>query len=145
MNDVAAAALTARSLDLQARLHDEYARGNRAAVLDALDEAVVWTSIAGPELPWGGTHRGRAGVEHYFARIDAVAEVTGYEVERVIGQGEWVTVLAKVQVRHRASGDERSFPKVDVFHLRDGRLLEFREYYDSAAALAWLDTATPGR
>ncbi|NOG72446.1 nuclear transport factor 2 family protein [Roseicella sp. DB1501] len=126
-------ALTALSRARQDELYACYARGDRAAVLDALAEDVVWTSAACPGIPWGGTHRGRAGVEAFFAALDAALAVTSYTVERVIADGEWVTVLAEARGRVHATGREIVLAKTDILRLRDGRVLEFRELYDTAA------------
>lgn len=142
-NPAELAALTQRSLSDQSRLYAEYGRGNRAAVFDALADDVVWTSVAGPGIPWAGTHRGRAGVEGFFARVDTVLRITAYEVEHVIAQGEWVTVLARVRARFLATGAEQEFTKADFVRISNGRILEFREFYDTAAMLAALG-AKPG-
>jgi ketosteroid isomerase-like protein len=129
------AALTLRTRAHQADLYAQYAGGNRAAVLDALAEDVAWTSVAAPGIPWAGPHHGRAGVEAYFAAIDGVVRITGYAVERVIAEGEWVTVLARARAQVLASGAEIEIAKVDILRLRDGRIQEFREHYDTAAVL----------
>jgi ketosteroid isomerase-like protein len=102
--------------------------------MEALDQDVVWHSVGDAALPWAGLHRGRAGVEAYFARLDPEVRITGYELERIIAQGEWVVALARVRVRFLKDGSERSFDKADVFRLRDGRIAEFREFYDTALA-----------
>ena len=129
------AALTLRTRAHQADLYARYAGGNRAAVLDALAEDVTWTSVAAPGIPWGGTHHGRAGVEAYFAGIDGAVRITGYAVERVIAEGEWVTVLARARAQVLATGAEIEIAKVDVLHLADGRIRSFAEHYDTAAVL----------
>jgi ketosteroid isomerase-like protein len=144
MGDQPAQATTLCSLACQARLYEEYGRGNRAAVLDALDETVVWTSCAGPEVPWGGTWHGRAGVEEFFARLDEAVRLTGYVVDRVIADGEWVTVLATGRAQVLATGQDLVLAKTDVMRFRDGRILEFREYYDTAAVLAALQAQRAG-
>lgn len=147
MPDAAAAeeaALTRSSLEAARRLYAEYGRGNRAAVLDALAPDVSWTYNSGPELPWGGLWRGRDGVEAYFARLDATLRVTTYEVEHTIAQGEWVVVLARATGRFLPTGEEVTLGKADALRLRDGRLLEFREYYDTASALAALGRCGDG-
>ncbi|MFC7475425.1 nuclear transport factor 2 family protein [Dankookia sp. GCM10030260] len=133
MGDDPAAALTRRSRARQADLYAQYAGGNRAAVLDALADDVLWTSVAAPGIPWAGTHRGRAGVEAYFAAIDGAARITGYAVERVIADGEWVTVLARARALILTTGAEIEIAKADVIRLCDGRIQEFREHYDTAA------------
>lgn len=130
----AAQPFTAGTLARLQGLYAEYGRGNRAAILDALAEDVVWTSVAGPELPWGGTFHGRAGVADYFARIDATVQVSGYAVEQVVAQGEWVVALGRCHIRVLATGAEHDFAKADITRMRDGRIAEFREFYDTAAA-----------
>jgi uncharacterized protein len=129
------AALTLRTRAQQADLYAAYAGGNRAAVLDALADDVTWTSVAAPGIPWAGTHHGRAGVEAYFAGIDGAVRITGYAVERVIAEGEWVTVLARARAQVLATGAEIEIAKVDVLHLADGRIRSFAEHYDTAAVL----------
>jgi uncharacterized protein len=133
------AALTLRTRAHQADLYAQYAGGNRAAVLDALADDVTWTSVAAPgiqgTIPWAGTHHGRAGVEAYFAGIDGAVRITGYAVERVIAEGEWVTVLARARAQVLATGAEIEIAKVDVIHLADGRIRSFAEHYDTAAVL----------
>lgn len=137
MSDAAEeAACTRNTLDTQSRIYGEYGRGNRAAVLDALAEDVAWHSIGSAGIPWAGSYRGRAGVETFFERLDSAAQVIAYEVERVIAQGEWATVLVKVRARFPATGLEQEFASADVIRVRDGRILEFREFYDTAAVLA---------
>lgn len=114
-----------------AQLYKEYARGNRTALFDALADDVVWTSNGGQILPWSGTHTGRAGVEAYFRHLDGEVEILGYAVERVIAQGDWVTVMAKARARFR-NGEEWILAKVDLVRMDGDRVAEFQEYYDSA-------------
>jgi ketosteroid isomerase-like protein len=112
-------------------IYAEYARGNGAPLFAALAEDIVWTSHGGDILPWSGTRTGRAGVDDYFRHLASEIEVTGYEVERMLGQGDWVTVMADVRIRLR-NGEERQVAKVDLVRMDAGRIAEFREYYDSA-------------
>ena len=118
------------------RMYAEYAAGNRAALFDALTDDVVWHSVGRGDLPWSGVHRGREGIRAYYDALDANLEVTGYECEQVVAQGEWVVMLGTIRVRNKANGTEHGFAKADAFRLRDGRIAEFREYYDTAMACA---------
>lgn len=125
--DVAAPPTVARLT----HLYEEYARGNRNVLFDALAEGVVWTSYGSRMMPWSGTHTGRAGVEAYFRHLDSVLEITGYAVEHVIAQGDWVTVMAHARTRLR-NGEEWILTKVDLVRMDGDRVAEFREYYNSA-------------
>jgi hypothetical protein len=129
---------TRASLDLAAEIYARYARGDRDLLMDRLAEDVAWTSLAAPELPWAGTWRGRAGVEDYFAALGGTVTVTAYELERLVAQGEWVIALARGTGRFRPTGEEITIAKADAMRFVDGRLVEFREYHDSAALLGCL-------
>ena len=126
--------LTARNVAQVGDIYARYARGDRGAVLGALAPDVRWSSIGGEALSWAGERRGRAGVEAYFAALDAEVSQLGYEVERVIAQGEWIAVLATVTVRYRGNGRECRYAKADFIRMVDGHLADFREFYDTAQA-----------
>jgi ketosteroid isomerase-like protein len=138
--------LTTASQRRAEAIYAEYARGNRAYALDALSPDVTWTSHAGPELPWAGTFRGRAAVEAYFARLDALVQITSYEIERIIAQGEWVVALARGTGRFHATGEALTIAKADALRIVDGQVVEFREYYDAAPLVACVARCggTPG-
>jgi ketosteroid isomerase-like protein len=124
--------LAAQNVARLQSLYADYAGGNRASLLDALADDVAWNSACGGVLPWAGLWRGRAGVEGYFARLDEELEVRSYAVEQVIAQGEWVAILARTRVCFRRSGMEQDFDKADFVRLRGGKVIEFREFYDTA-------------
>jgi ketosteroid isomerase-like protein len=137
-------ALTLRTRAQQADIYAAYAGGNRAAVLDALAEDVTWTSVAATGIPWAGTHHGRAGVEAFFVALDGSVRITGYDVEQVIAEGEWVTVLARARALILANGAQLEIAKVDVLQLRDGRIRSFAEHYDTGAVLDALRAPAAG-
>lgn len=125
-------ALTAASRARAEAIYAAYARGNRADALDALHPDILWTSHGGPELPWAGTFHGLAAVQDYFARLDALLQITAYEIERIIADGEWVIALARGTGRFHATGETLTIAKADALRIVDGQVVEFREYYDGA-------------
>lgn len=131
MSEATDAALTRATRRRAEEIYAEYGRGNRAYALEALHPEIVWISQAGADLPWGGTYRGRAGVEAYYARIDALVQITSYRIERLIAEGEWVMALAHATGRFHATGEEVALSKADALRIVDGRVVEFREYYDA--------------
>jgi ketosteroid isomerase-like protein len=118
-------------------IYAHYARGDAGPIFAALADDVVW-STEGSGLPWSGRFVGPAGVKEYFEKLGAACEGCGYEVERLLADEEWVVALATVHIRIRATGKTEAFRKVDAIRMKDGRIVEFREYYDSARAGAAL-------
>ncbi|WP_426956558.1 nuclear transport factor 2 family protein [Muricoccus radiodurans] len=120
-------------------LYAEYAAGNRAPFFNAMAEDLTFISAGGGGLPWSGTWHGTAGVGTYFSRLDETVQVRSYTVEHVIAQGEWVVALAKLRLAFHGSDREFELEKADFHRLRDGKLVEFREFYDSAFVCACRD------
>ena len=59
-----------------------------------------------------------------------------FRIGRIIADGDWVAVTATVRARFHQTGEEQQLDKVDVLRLRDGRVVEFREFYDTMAIAA---------
>lgn len=112
-----------------------YATEGIRPVLDRLTDDVDWCSVGPGDIPWCGSYAGREGVAKFYERLNDAVIVQRYEVEQVIAQGEWIVALATVTAEFKRSGRVEQFDKADVFRIRDGRIAEFREYYDSAKAL----------
>ena len=131
-------ALTAATTATVQRLYADYAQGKAETVLEALDPAVSWVSVGCEGIPWAGAYQGPEGVLQFLERLGNAVELLSYQVDRIIAQGEWAVVLATARGRYRASGQEQVLSLVDVLRLREGRVVEFREFYDSGAVLAAL-------
>jgi ketosteroid isomerase-like protein len=126
--------LTARNVARVQDVYGRYAQGDRDAIFEALAPEVTWTSIGEGLVPWAGVRRGPAGVKQYFSDLDAEAEIIGYDVEQVIAQGEWIAILAYATVRYRRNGQEHRYAKADFIRMADGKVVDFREFYDTGQA-----------
>ena len=132
-------------------LYADYVRGNMDAVMAGMAEDIAWQSLGDHDAPWSGRWAGRQGVADYFAALGKVCAVTAFDIERVIADGDWATVLATIRIRFHADGRETTYAKVDVLRFAGGAVAEFREFYDTALMLRDLgqvntassDRATP--
>ena len=58
------------------------------------------------------------------------------EMDEYIAQGDRVVVIGRMAWRNRATGKVAETPKLDVWRLRDGKAVDFVEFYDTARAAA---------
>ena len=79
---------------------------------------------------------GKAAAEAYFAGLAADWEMIHFNADEFIAQGDRVVVLSLVAFRFRATGKVAESAKCDVFRFRGGKVAEFFEFFDTAAALA---------
>ncbi len=126
-------------------LYDSYRAGDMPTVMAGLAPDIAWQSVGEAPLPWCGTWHGHEGVGAYFAALAGICRITAYDIERILADGEWSTVLASIRVRYHADGSECGYTKVDVLRLRDGLVADFREYYDTASIQRDLGRANTAR
>ncbi len=120
--------------------YQAYARGDLDAVLDHMDEDIGWYSMGPQEtLRWASCCTGKCGVREFFAKLQEQVEILSFTARSFIAEDDHVIVLADVTARARGGGRPFSFDKVDVVRMRDGKIIEFREYYDTAAAAAMME------
>ncbi|MGY1773777.1 nuclear transport factor 2 family protein [Blastococcus sp. SYSU D00813] len=132
---------TDRDLALVREVYDAFGRGDvpRITALFADDGTVVQS----PALPWGGEHRGHAGLGHFLTTL--VTHLDSHpETERLLADGAGhVVQVGRTRGSVRATGAPFDVPEVHVFTLAGGRVTRFEAYLDTAAMLAALRAGAP--
>jgi ketosteroid isomerase-like protein len=89
-----------------------------------------------PRLEFAKSRQGKSGAEQYFAELGSSWEMVYFTPEEFIAQDDRVVVLSKVAFKSRITGKTAQSPKADIFRFRDGKIVEFLEFFDTAAAQA---------
>jgi ketosteroid isomerase-like protein len=111
-----------------------FGRGDIAALVDLLDDAVRWSSPR--TLPQGGEFTGKDGVQQFFASVGAAWETLEIEVESLGEVGaDLVVAIVHATGSLRDKGPAR-YGAAHVFTVNDGRMTSFREFVDVDDALA---------
>ena len=128
------------ALDVVREAYEHYRHGRLDAVLEACADDVAWRSI-GPaaDIPWTGDYRGRDAVRGWFEMLGGHISVESYDIRRFIAQDEWVVVLSDVTARFKRGGPSVQFDKCDVMRVADGKIVEFVEFFDTAAVKKLLE------
>ena len=121
-----------------------FGEGNLEDLIAVLDESVKWFSIGPPQLiPTAGTRYGPEQVEQYFSLLRQSGELKGWWPLEFIAEGAKVVTIGEWQAELTVSGSLIRSPWVHVFTLRDGKIREFRSFYDTAAAITALERPRP--
>lgn len=116
------------------RIYGAYARGDMATVFAALADDIEWNSQgASDAVAWGGRFTGREGVAAFFGRVTEAVTLQTFEVLDIIANEGRAAVMTRVGVRFRSNDRPLTIEKVDILHLRDGKIARFTEYYDTGA------------
>lgn len=119
-------------------VQDAYAafgRGDVPAVLANCSADVEWLVPGDPELmPAAGKYDGPSGVATFFSTLADTQEAESFEPRQFIAQGDTVIALGDYRWRVRKTGKTFASNFAHVFTVRDGKVVAFREFADTAAA-----------
>jgi len=121
-----------------------FGEGNLDELLAVLDDCVKWFSIGPPHLiPTAGTRYGPEQVEQYFSLLRSSGQLKGCWPLEFIAEGDKVVTIGEWLSEVKSSGSLIRSPWVHVFTLRDGKICEFRSFYDTAAVISGFESVRP--
>ena len=114
--------------------YNNFKKGDIAALLDLLPDNVTWQLPEIEGVPFAGKRTGRSSVAEFFQGIEANQETLQFEPREFIAQGDKVIALGHYRWRVKSTGREYASDFAHVFTLRDGKIVGFQEYTDTASA-----------
>jgi ketosteroid isomerase-like protein len=120
------------------RVKDSYAllgRRDLSAFLDTVADDIVFVVPGPTDLPWVGSYRGKQGVASWFATLELM-DFQVFDVQAYIAQGDTVVVMVHEETIVRRTGRRCIDDEVHIWTFRDGQLVQFQEYYDTATYAA---------
>jgi ketosteroid isomerase-like protein len=114
--------------------YDNFKTGNIEALLNLVSDDVIWTVPKADNVPFTGNRTGRAEVAEFFSILNNSQEPLEFEPQTFIGQGEKVAVQGRYLWQTKTTGRKYECDWMHVFTIRDGKIVGFQEYTDTAAA-----------
>ena len=119
-----------------------FGRGDIPGLLSMLDASVEWRTPGASDRPTAGTRRGPAEVGDFFRALNELIEFEQFEPQSFLADGDRVVVLGVDRFKVKGgSGKSLAEAWCHVFTVRDGKIVAFQEYIDTAALAAELKTA----
>lgn len=113
-----------------------YEAGDYEPVFAALDEHVVWSANSlAHHYRFGGVRHGRAGVVEVLSMVAADYQISRYRVTEMVGEGDVIWATSELSLLDRKTGRALTFPLVNRWQFKDGRIVSCSEYFDTAAVL----------
>ncbi|MBM3624750.1 MAG: ketosteroid isomerase [Alphaproteobacteria bacterium] len=117
--------------DLIRSLYAAFGRGDVKSILDALDPTIEWLSNGDAKIiHCTGRRDGVAGAASFFQALADNLDFEAFEPKEFFEAGETVIVLGHTKARVKEGGVFDS-DWAHVFTLKNGKLLRFREFYDT--------------
>ena len=113
--------------------YSNFKTGNINGLLDLMADDVNWTLPQMEGVPFAGTRTGRDSVGEFFQSVNSTQESLRFEPRELIAEGDKVVALGNYQWRVKANAHEFGGDFAHVFTIRDGKIVAFNEYMDTAA------------
>ena len=104
------------------------------------DVALGSLAEGSPEVPFTARRSSKSGVRAYLEDLMRDWEMISHTMDEFIAQDDRVAVIGRAIWRHKGTGKVADSRKVDIWRFRDGKAVDFEEYYDTARLIA---AATP--
>ena len=122
--------------------YEKFGSGDIPGLLALFAEDIDWTIPEVENAPYSGTRHGRESVAEFFKLLADTEDITHFEPREYIAQGDRVVVLGRSTSTVRETGRHYSTEWVHVCTVKDGKLTNFLEFFDSAAATRAFQKAT---
>ncbi|MCC6889186.1 MAG: nuclear transport factor 2 family protein [Hyphomicrobiales bacterium] len=106
--------------------------------MELLADNISFGSLAGgafEALPFATFFDRRAELRRYFEGLLNDWEMIHFTAQEFVAQGDAVVMRGATAWRNRRTGKTFATPKIDFWRFRNGKAIEFFEYFDTAGAL----------
>ena len=118
-------------LETVQRLYDAFAARDAETIRALFHPDIEWVQNDG--FPGGGRHVGADAVlNDVFAKFRTEWTAWQAPVHEWLDAGDTVVALGEYQGTHKATGKSTTAAFAHVYDLRDGRIVRFRQYTDTA-------------
>ena len=113
--------------------------GGVEQLLSICDPHISWGSVPRGEAPllaFAKQYEGRDALHAYFGGLLNDWEMISYTIDEYVAQGDAVFARGSTAWTNKKTRKVMNTPKVDFWRFRDGKAVEFYEYFDTAAVIA---------
>ncbi len=116
-------------------MYAAFGRGDVRATLAQLDSEVSWEFEAPAELSFGGMRRGPGEVTGFFEGIAKDHLDPKLEAQHYMTHGDNVAMFGRYEATLKANGKRVSTPLAHFWTFRDGKVVRYVNYINTAAFL----------
>lgn len=96
---------------------------------------IEWVGIESEYIPFSGTYHGKAGVAEYFTKMVQAQDIERFEPAEYLADADKVVVYGTMACRVKSTGRTYENPWVHISTIRDGKVVRFQQYNNTAAVV----------
>ena len=116
------------------QIYESFKSGGIGSILERMSDDIEWRLPDMENVPFSGKRSGLEEVAEFFKTLSDTRDVRQFEPQEFIAQGENVVALGHYSWHVKATGRDYEGDWAHVFTIRDGKVLRFYEYTDTASA-----------
>ncbi|HJW56477.1 MAG TPA: nuclear transport factor 2 family protein [Burkholderiaceae bacterium] len=124
------------NISLVKRCYDSFAKGDIQQLMSVFADDIDWELPAIEDVPISGKRHGRNQVAEFFKSLDDTQSVQLFEPREFIAQGDKVVALGHYAWTVKSTGTQFESDWTHIFTIRNGKVVNFREFMDSHIAEA---------
>ena len=121
--------------ELVQQAYSNFKSGNIESLLGLMSDDISWELPKIENVPFSGTRKGKEAVREFFAILASEQDVVEFNPMKFIAQGDQVVCLGNYKWRTH-DRQEWQGEWAQIFTIRNGKVVSFHEYTDTAAAAA---------
>lgn len=122
------------NIDLVKGTYAAFGKGDIKRIINALTPGVDWQSYGNPmHFPTLGPHTGPSQVQSFFQKVGDTLEFSEFDPREFYASGDVVIALGHFTAKVKDTGRTASAHWAHVFTFKNGQVVKFREYTDTAA------------
>ena len=116
------------------KAYECFGNGDLPGLLELYTDDVVWTIPEVENVEYSGTRTGKPAVAEFFRLLAESEDFSHFAPTEFITQGDRVVVLGESTATIKATGKTFSTDWVHICTVKDGKITNFLEFFDNAAA-----------
>jgi uncharacterized protein len=136
-----------RNIEAIRSIYAAFGRGDISAVLEQMDDAIVFIVPGSPAVPIAGARRGLHEVRRFFEDLERRIQFSVFQPREFIAQGNRVVALVHYEGKDKVTGRGFTADSAMLWTIGNGKPIRFQEYTDTealAAAARPIDTQAHG-
>jgi len=114
--------------------YEKFGTGDIEGLIELFSDDIRWTTPLIEGASHSGARRGKDDVAEFFQLLSESEDFERFEPLEFVAQNDKVVVLGESSSLIKSTGRNFESSWVHIFHVRDGKISEFLEFFDNVAA-----------
>ena len=114
------------------RVYELFKSGETEAFLNMFSDDVSWETPKIENTPFSGRISGKEHLAKWITAYTAAEEMTIFEQDEFVAQGDRIVMLGHCESRTKSTNKKFATNLVHIFTVKDGKITEFLELFDTA-------------